>query len=77
MQEFLTNFYSGELRSGTLSHRYLGKESRIRIAGRFAEPDLGKIILSGNYYIPNLYITCRFTISHLLEFLMGGADLSV
>jgi len=38
VQEFLTNYYSGELRSGTLSHRYLGKESRNRIAGRLLRP---------------------------------------
>ncbi|KAF9519078.1 hypothetical protein BS47DRAFT_125247 [Hydnum rufescens UP504] len=35
VQESLTHFYSGELRSGTLSHRDLGKKSRRRIAARF------------------------------------------
>ncbi|KAF9505201.1 hypothetical protein BS47DRAFT_1354207 [Hydnum rufescens UP504] len=35
VQENLTHFYSGELRSGTLSHRDLGKKSRRRIADRF------------------------------------------
>ncbi|KAF9519113.1 hypothetical protein BS47DRAFT_1379616 [Hydnum rufescens UP504] len=34
VQESLTNFYSGELRSGTLSHRDLGKKSRRRISDR-------------------------------------------
>ncbi|KAF9519108.1 hypothetical protein BS47DRAFT_1337681 [Hydnum rufescens UP504] len=34
VQESLTHFYSGELRSGTLSHRDLGKKSRRRISDR-------------------------------------------
>ncbi|KAF9519109.1 hypothetical protein BS47DRAFT_1379614 [Hydnum rufescens UP504] len=34
VQESLTHFYSGELRSGTLSHRDLGKKSRKRISDR-------------------------------------------
>ncbi|KAF9519102.1 hypothetical protein BS47DRAFT_125944 [Hydnum rufescens UP504] len=35
VQENLTHFYSGELRSGMLSHRDLGKKCRRRIADRF------------------------------------------
>ncbi|KAF9502826.1 hypothetical protein BS47DRAFT_1403058 [Hydnum rufescens UP504] len=34
VQESLTHFYSGDLRSGTLSHRDLGKKSRRRISDR-------------------------------------------
>ncbi|KAF9519079.1 hypothetical protein BS47DRAFT_1388495 [Hydnum rufescens UP504] len=36
VQESLTHFYSGELRSGTLSHRDLGKRSRKHILDRLS-----------------------------------------